>query len=94
MLEALHIVIDPERVPPAYARHRGEEWVYVLSGTLRLECGEETHLLEPGSSAHFDAELPHRLGAEQVLAEVLVVAADSLKELYRHPLFSSKSLVH
>lgn len=92
-LEALRIKIDPHRVPPSFVSHRGEEWIYVLSGVLRLECAGETHLLGTGGSAHFDAEQPHRLGAER-LAEVLVVAADSLKELYRNPLFTSKSLVH
>jgi transcriptional regulator with XRE-family HTH domain len=94
MLEALRIVVDPDRDPPPMAIHRGEEWIYVLSGVLRLECGGETHLLEPRSSAHFDAEQPHRLGAERASAEILVLAADSLKELYQFPLFTSKSLVH
>lgn len=94
VIEALRISISPERLPPEPAVHHGEEWIYVLSGMLRLECGEETHLLGPGSSAHFDAQQPHRLGAEQVTTEVLVITADSLKELYNHPLFTSKSLVH
>ena len=75
-IEALHITIEPDR-SPAPSRHRGEEWVYVLSGCLRLEFDGEVHLLEPGSSAHFDAERPHRLGAVGVTTEVLVVAADA-----------------
>jgi transcriptional regulator with XRE-family HTH domain len=94
MIEALRISISPERVAPEPAVHHGEEWIYVLSGLLRLECGGDVHLLEPGSSAHLDAQLPHRLGAEGVTTEVLVVTADSLKELYNHPQFTSNSLVH
>jgi transcriptional regulator with XRE-family HTH domain len=88
-LEALRITIDPDRVPPTPARHRGEEWIYVISGHLRLEFDGEVHLLPPASSVHFDANRPHRLGAEQVRTEVLVVAADAPNELRNHPLFIS-----
>jgi mannose-6-phosphate isomerase-like protein (cupin superfamily) len=93
-LEALHITIDPERAPPVPARHRGEEWIYVLSGHLRLEFEDQTHLLEPGAAVHFDANRPHRLGAEDVVTEVVVVAADSPNDLRNHPLFTSSFTVH
>ncbi|MER5492676.1 helix-turn-helix domain-containing protein [Streptomyces sp. NPDC002454] len=43
--------------------HPGEEWLYVLSGRLRLRLGDSTHLLGPGDSAHFDSLTPHRIGA-------------------------------
>jgi DNA-binding XRE family transcriptional regulator len=64
-LEALQIRINPDRVPPEPARHRGEEWIYVVAGRLRLEFDGQVHLLEAGSTAHFDANRPHRLGAER-----------------------------
>ena len=35
-----------------------------MRGRLRLEFDGEVHLLDPGSTAHFDANRPHRLGAE------------------------------
>ncbi len=74
-LEALRITVDPHRplTPPAH--HRGEEWLYVVKGILRLEYDGEVHHLGPGVTAHFDAERPHRLGAEGRPAEVLLVAA-------------------
>jgi transcriptional regulator with XRE-family HTH domain len=93
-LEALHITIDPDRVPPAPARHRGEEWIYVLTGHLRLEFEDEVHLLESGSAVHFDANRPHRLGAERVTTDVVVVAADSPNDLHNHPLFTSSFTLH
>jgi mannose-6-phosphate isomerase-like protein (cupin superfamily)/DNA-binding XRE family transcriptional regulator len=86
-LESLHITINPDRVPPTPARHRGEEWVYVVSGRLRLEFDDQVHLLPPGSSAHFDANRPHRLGADGTMTEVLVVAADVPNDFRNHPLF-------
>jgi transcriptional regulator with XRE-family HTH domain len=93
-IEALHITIDPGRVPPEPARHRGEEWIYVLTGHLRLEFEDEVHLLEPGSAVHFDANRPHRLGAHGVTTDVVVVAADSPNDLRNHPLFSSSFTLH
>jgi transcriptional regulator with XRE-family HTH domain len=74
-LEALRITVEPDRPSTTPARHRGEEWLYVLHGILRLEYDGETHHLGPGVSAHFDADRPHRLGAEGKAVEVLLVAA-------------------
>jgi len=93
-LESLRITISPDRVAPAPARHRGEEWIYVVSGTLRLEFDSQVHQLESGATAHFDANRPHRLAAEGAVCEVLVVAADSPNDFRNHPLFSSSITDH
>ena len=57
-LEALQISIRPDREPPEPARHRGEEWIYVVAGRLRLEfdgrstCSPDGALgTRPGRSA-------------------------------------------
>jgi DNA-binding XRE family transcriptional regulator/mannose-6-phosphate isomerase-like protein (cupin superfamily) len=93
-LEALHITISPDRVPPSPARHRGEEWIYVITGSLRLEFDDQVHILAPGATAHFDANRPHRLAADAVTTEVLVVAADAPNDFRNHPLFSSSITDH
>jgi transcriptional regulator with XRE-family HTH domain len=93
-LEALHISISPDREPPEPARHRGEEWIYVVAGRLRLEFDDQVHLLDAGATAHFDANRPHRLGAEGGTAEVLVVAADAPNDFRNHPLFSASITEH
>ncbi len=41
--------------------HPGEEWLYVLTGQLRLTLDGATHLLAPGDVAHFDSGLAHRM---------------------------------
>ncbi|KPI17982.1 transcriptional regulator, XRE family with cupin 2 sensor [Actinobacteria bacterium OK074] len=54
--------------------HPGEEWLYVLTGRLRLRLGDTAHLLGPGDSAHFDSLTPHRLAAaDQGGTELLFV---------------------
>jgi transcriptional regulator with XRE-family HTH domain len=80
-LEALRITVDPDRPEPAPARHRGEEWLYVLEGILRLDYDGEIHHLGPGVSAHFDADRPHRLAAEGEAVEVLLVAAKDVRTM-------------
>jgi hypothetical protein len=52
------------------------------------------HLLEAGATAHFDANRPHRLGAQGGPAEVLVVAADAPNDFRNHPLFSASITDH
>jgi transcriptional regulator with XRE-family HTH domain len=93
-LEVLRIVIDVDRVPPPMARHRGEEWIYVVSGKLRLEYGDEAHVVHAGSSVHFDADRDHRLGAEGGTTEVLVVAADAPADRGSRALFPSSTHHH
>jgi transcriptional regulator with XRE-family HTH domain len=83
VIDALRITVTPERPVPTPARHPGEEWLYVLSGTLRLEYDGDVHVLGVGTAAHFNAELPHRLGAEGGTTEVLLVAAKPLRHLHK-----------
>jgi transcriptional regulator with XRE-family HTH domain len=42
--------------------HEGYEWLYVLSGRLRLLLGEHDLVLAAGEAAEFDTRVPHALG--------------------------------
>jgi transcriptional regulator with XRE-family HTH domain len=49
--------------------HDGYEWLYVLSGRLRLVLGPHDLVLSPGEAAEFDTRVPHRFdcaGSEPV----------------------------
>jgi transcriptional regulator with XRE-family HTH domain len=80
-IEALSITIDPDRPTSPPARHRGEEWLYVVSGTLLLEYDGIRHTLATGQCAHFDADRPHRLTALGGVTEILMVAAHDSRTL-------------
>jgi transcriptional regulator with XRE-family HTH domain len=82
LIDALRITVSPDRPTPAPTRHQGEEWLYILSGMLRFEYDGEVHYLATGTAAHFNAELPHRLGAERKAAEVLLVAAKPVRAFH------------
>ena len=45
----------------AYQRHKGQEWGYVLNGSLRINIGFEEFILGPGDAITFDSSAPHRL---------------------------------
>jgi transcriptional regulator with XRE-family HTH domain len=45
----------------AFQRHTGQEWGYVLSGTLMVTIGFDEYVLHPGDAISFDSATPHRL---------------------------------
>ena len=50
------------RIPADAVRahdHPGVEFLYVMRGTLRLQVGEEAHVLGAGDAIYFDATVPH-----------------------------------
>ena len=70
-LQAYKLVIPASRAQqkPDLQVHEGYEWLYVLSGRLRLVLGEHDLVLEAGEAAEFDTRLPHwfdRAGAKPV----------------------------
>lgn len=63
-IQAYKLVI-PVRAGHAQAEpqtHEGYEWLYVLSGRLRLRLAEHDVVLEPGEAAEFDTRVPHWFG--------------------------------
>src|SRR3954447_8479984 len=58
-------MVYPPRTPagePELKVHEGYDWVYVLSGALRLVLGEHDLVLGPGEAAEFDTRTPHWMG--------------------------------
>jgi transcriptional regulator with XRE-family HTH domain len=47
---------------PEQQSHEGYEWLYVLSGRLRLLLGDQEVILTAGEVAEFDTHLPHWVG--------------------------------
>jgi len=47
---------------PRLVTHEGYEWLYVLSGVLRLIVDEDKSTLHPGEIAEFDTRRPHWFG--------------------------------
>ncbi len=81
-MQPIRVVVPAGREDGEGYRHDGEEWLFVLSGTLHLALADETHILHPGDTAHFDARVPHRLSAlHGADAELILVACASPRAL-------------
>jgi transcriptional regulator with XRE-family HTH domain len=62
-VQAYRALIPPQgRRQPEQQSHEGYEWMYVLSGRLRLLLGEHDLVLGPGEVAEFDTHTPHWFG--------------------------------
>ena len=75
-LQAYKQVLPPRwgGEPGEQQSHEGYEWLYVLSGRLRLLLGEHDLVLLPGEVVEFDTHVPHWFGnTGDVPAEVLVL---------------------
>jgi transcriptional regulator with XRE-family HTH domain len=44
-----------------FQRHGGQEWGYILSGSLGVNIGFDEYVLGPGDAVAFDSGRPHRL---------------------------------
>jgi transcriptional regulator with XRE-family HTH domain len=73
-MQAWKIVVPTSEVEPAPRAHDGSEWIYVLSGHLRLILGDRDWVLGPGEIAEFDTQVPHWFGSTgQEPAEILSI---------------------
>ncbi|MER6583469.1 XRE family transcriptional regulator [Nonomuraea sp. NPDC001023] len=64
----------PEPLEPAPQTHDGFEWLYVLTGRLRLVLGDRDLTLPVGEAAEFDTSMPHWLGsADGGTVELLIL---------------------
>ena len=62
-LQAWKMTLPPVQDTPDLKVHDGYEWLYVLSGHLRLVLADRDLVMHPGEAAEFDTRLPHWFGS-------------------------------
>jgi quercetin dioxygenase-like cupin family protein len=62
-VRAYKMLIPPGEPDTELQSHEGYEWIYVLSGHLRLRLGELDLVMKPGEVAEFDTHTPHWFGS-------------------------------
>ena len=73
-VQAWKIVIPARQSTPQPRAHDGYEWLYVLSGRMRLVLGAQDLVLGVGEAAEFDTQVPHWFGSTgEGSAEVLSI---------------------
>jgi transcriptional regulator with XRE-family HTH domain len=48
---------------PTLSSHEGEEFLYVLEGTIEILYGKEKYVLNSGDSIYYDSIVPHHISA-------------------------------
>jgi transcriptional regulator with XRE-family HTH domain len=71
-VQAWKIIIPASKNTPEPRAHEGYEWLYVLSGRMRLVLGDHDLVLGAGEVAEFDTRVPHWFGSTgEQSAEIL-----------------------
>jgi transcriptional regulator with XRE-family HTH domain len=74
-LKAFKVYIDPiaDHKGVGY-QHEGEEFIYVLKGTIEVTVGDNKTIVSPENSIHFNSSIVHKLrNISQEKAELIVV---------------------
>ncbi|MGN6607801.1 MAG: helix-turn-helix domain-containing protein [Jatrophihabitans sp.] len=70
---AIKMRLEPTTARPPQRVHPGHDWLYVLSGRIRLSLGDRDILVAAGEAAEFATMTPHAFSAVGRAAEVLMV---------------------
>ncbi len=71
-VQAWKIIVPASNSTPRPKAHEGYEWLFVLSGRMRLVLGDHDLVLGPGEVAEFDTRVPHWFGSDGTsAAEIL-----------------------
>lgn len=62
-MQAWKIVIPTTQVTPEPRARDGHEWIYVLSGHVRLVLDDQDSVMGPGDVAAFDTAVSHWFGS-------------------------------
>jgi len=62
-VQAWKIIIPPSNTKPVLKTHEGYEWLYVLSGQMRLILGDRDWVVSAGEVVDFDTRVPHWFGS-------------------------------
>lgn len=62
-MEPFYITIDPLKNSHQLSSHEGEEFIYVLSGTIEINYGKDIYVLNQGDSIYYDSIVDHNVHA-------------------------------
>ncbi|BCO62391.1 helix-turn-helix domain-containing protein [Mycobacterium intracellulare] len=73
------------RNPPAELPvHEGQDWMYVLSGRMRLILGDRDFTIDPGQAVEFSTWTPHWFGVVDGPVEAIVIFGPHGERLHLH----------
>lgn len=80
--------------PIHLSTHSGQEFDLILSGSLKVQVGEHTEILNEGDSIYYDSSTPHGMiaigGQDCVFCAVVLPGEDTREEAVRNSIVSAK----
>lgn len=70
---AIKMLLEPTSGPIEQRVHPGHDWLFVLSGRVRLLLGDREILVDSGEAAEFATMTPHAFAALDEPAELLMI---------------------
>ena len=58
-MEPFLVTLEPSDIEEERSTHDGQEFIYVLEGTMEVRLQEEIHFLKPGDAIYYDSTIPH-----------------------------------
>jgi transcriptional regulator with XRE-family HTH domain len=80
----VHISARRNKPPAERGVHAGSDWLYVLSGRLRMVLGDHEHVIEPGEAAEFSTWTPHWFGAVDGPVELILLVGPDGERVHTH----------
>jgi transcriptional regulator with XRE-family HTH domain len=72
-IEPLLVLLDSSKPQAALVSHSGQEFNYVVEGSVKIIVGKTEHVLSQGDSIYFDARIPHSQSAVNGSAQFLTI---------------------
>lgn len=85
-LQAWKLLVPPNagEPPDELPVHEGHDWIYVLSGRLRLILGDKDFVIEPGEAVEFSTWTPHWFGTVDGPVELIGIFGPQGQRLHLH----------
>ncbi len=85
-LQAFKLRISAQRRDPPsdLPTHEGQDWLYVLTGRMRLRLGEEDLTIAPGEAVEFSTRTPHWFGALDGPVELIAILGPHGERVHLH----------
>jgi transcriptional regulator with XRE-family HTH domain len=80
----IHISAERSTPPDELPVHEGHDWLYVLSGRLRLLLGEDDLTIDPGDAVEFTTWTPHWFGAAAGPVELIMIVGREGERTHLH----------
>ncbi len=78
-MEPMIVTLAPTDETPKLVTHEGQEFNYVLEGTVAVNLGDKEYVLREGDSIYFNPSIPHGQRAIGTVSKFLTVINENMK---------------